>query len=103
MGVVAALDGGWGPEVKSCGVGVVELHFYLSSGDVLLGAGMRKELLVMGSERWEDLALCESKVVRARWQVIGRTEAERRESLEVRINRLWHLSQRRGDVVLWEA
>ena len=81
MGVVAALDGGWGPEVKSCGVGVVELHFYLSSGDVLLGAGMRKELLVMGSESWQDLVLCESKVVRARWQVIGRTEAERRELL----------------------
>ena len=81
MGVVAALDGGWGPEVKSCGVGVVELHFYLSSGDVLLGAGMRKELLVMGSGMWEDLALCESKVVRARWQVIGRTEAEGRELL----------------------
>ena len=83
MGVVAALDGGWGPdsEVKSCCVGVVELHFYLSSGDVLLGAGMRKELLVMGCERWEDLALCESKVVRTRRQVIGRTEAERRELL----------------------
>ena len=42
---------------------------------------MRKELLVMGSERGEELALCESKVVRARWQVIGRTEAERRELL----------------------
>ena len=81
MGVVAALDGGWGPEVKSCGVGVVELHFYLSSGDVLPGAGMRKELLVMGCERWEDIALCESKIVRTRRQVIGRTEAERRELL----------------------
>ena len=81
MGVVAALDGGWGPEVKSCGVGVVELHVYLSSGDVLLDAGMRKELLVMGSERWEDLALYEGKVVRGRWQVIGRTEAEGRELL----------------------
>ena len=81
MGGVAELDCGWGPEVKSCGVCVVELHFYLSSGDVLLGAGMRKELLAMGSKskRWEDLAFCESKVVRARWQVIGRTEAERRE------------------------
>ena len=54
MGVVAALDGGWGPEVKSCGVGIVELHFFLSSGHALLGAGMRKELLVMGSERGVD-------------------------------------------------
>ena len=57
MGVVAALDGGWGPEVKSCGVGVVELHFYLSSGDVLLRAGMRKELLVMGSETREEFSV----------------------------------------------
>ena len=47
VGVVAELDGGCCLEVKSCGVGVVELHFYLSSG----GSGMRKELLVMGSER----------------------------------------------------
>jgi hypothetical protein len=100
VGVVAAPDDGWGPQVKSCGVGVVELHFYLSSGDVLLGAGMRKELLVMGSEKGEELALCESKVVRARWQVIGRTEPERRELLNVGINCLWHLSQRRGDLVL---
>ena len=87
--------------MKSCGVGVVELHFYLSSGDVLLGAGMRKKLLLMGSERGEELLLCESKVVGARWQVIGKTEAERRELLKVVINFPWHLSQRRGD--LWRG
>ena len=99
---------GWGPEVKSCSVSVVELHFYLSSGDVLLGAGMRKELLVMGSERGEELALCESKVVRARWQVTGRTQPERRDLLKVGINCLRHLSQEKSGVVRgkdceWEA
>ncbi len=47
MGVVAELDCGGGLVVKKCCVGVVEPRFYLSSGDALLGAGMRKELLVM--------------------------------------------------------
>ena len=44
MGDVAELDGGFGdPEMKSCGVGVVELHFYLSTGDFLLGFEIGKE------------------------------------------------------------
>ena len=78
VGVVTELDGGWGPEVKSCGVSVVELLFI----DFLLGACMRKEVLVMGSERVEELVLCESKVVKEKCQAIGRTEPERREFVE---------------------
>ena len=37
VGDVAELDGGFGgPETKSHGVGVVELHFYFSTGNFLL-------------------------------------------------------------------
>ena len=46
-----------GQEMKSCGVGVVDLHLYFSSGYVLMGAGTRNELLGTGSGRGEELVL----------------------------------------------
>jgi len=62
---VAELDGGFeGPEGKGCGGVVVELHFYLSSGDVLRGIGIRRELLGIESQREGEQVLWEVKIVR---------------------------------------
>ncbi len=60
-GDVAEPDGGFeGPEVKRCGVGAVELHFYLSNGDVLLENRIRKELLGIECGKEGVLVLWES-------------------------------------------
>ena len=56
VGDVAELDGGFGdPGMKSCGVDVVELHFYLSNGGFLLGFGIGKEQLKIGLSCCWDL------------------------------------------------
>ncbi len=104
MDDVAELDGGFeGPEGKGCGGVVVELHFYLSSGDVLRGIGIRRELLGIESGRGGGLVFLESQIVVEGWQEIGRTGQERRVLWKIQINCLWHLSQREGEQVLWEV
>ncbi len=49
VGDVAELDGGFGgPEMKCCGFGVVELHFYFSTGYFLLRIDIGKLLFEIG-------------------------------------------------------